>query len=81
MSKFTRIVGGVRLRFRLYGGWEQRDAVTYKGKTLKGFIRLRRQNGEQVEETCFKNVKGTVESVPGCNLGWLAHKNNLTVKV
>jgi len=65
MSKFTRVIGGTRPRFRLYGGWEQRDSVTYKGKILKGFIRLRKQNSVDLRKLASRTQRGLLRRFLG----------------
>jgi hypothetical protein len=67
---------------RIYRGTERRDTVKYKGKLLKGYVKLVKQNGKQTTTTCFFNKKeGRLEEVEGYNWYWLCRKNCLTLKV
>jgi len=77
--EISRILGKNK---RIYRGTERRDHIRLNGAVLKGFVCVRRQNGEEVVTTCFFNrKKGQMERVEGSQWRWLARKNNRTVKL
>jgi len=79
MTPFVRVLEGKRKKFRIFRGTERRDAVTYKGRTLRGYVRVRRVNRQTVTETCFYRMKDKqIVTVPGFDPYWLAARNNIT---
>ena len=77
---FTRVVGWFG-KSRVYRGTKRRDAVRYKGRTLKGYVRVVRQNGIEHVHTCFYHCKTrTLQAVSGYQPYWLARKNNIILK-
>jgi ABC-type proline/glycine betaine transport system substrate-binding protein len=76
---FVRIIAGKRRRVRIFRGTERRDAVSYNGRTLKGYVRVRRMNGETVVDTCFYAKKQKeLLTVTGYDPYWLAARNSIT---
>lgn len=79
MTPFIRVLGGKRQRFRIFRGTERRDTIKYNGRELRGYVRVRVQNGQTTEETCFfRKRESELLTVPGYDPYWLAARNNIT---
>lgn len=74
----VRVIGETK---RIFRGTERRDRIRFNGVILKGYVRVRHQNGEETVDTCFLHRKeGVVQVVPGFDWAWLARRNNRTIK-
>lgn len=63
----VRVLGEAR---KVWRGWERRDHLKVDDRMLNGFIRVRKQNGNLAETTCFGG-----KEVEGYQLVWLGRLN------
>lgn len=68
MFEVVRVIGEVR---KVWRGWERRDHLKVNDRPLNGFIRVRKQNGNLAETTCFGG-----KEVQGYQLVWLGRLND-----
>lgn len=63
----VRVIGEVK---RIWRGWERRDRIKVNDRIMVGFVRVRKQNGKQIETTSFEG-----KEVQGYQLVWLGKLN------